>query len=75
MTARRTTYAPNRYYQMRDNNKKRTYMQAFHRANRTTTLDRLVDLFIERLPVVEWFDAEKLDEGIEFFDVILPDGR
>ena len=50
-------------------------MQAFHRANRTTTLDRLVDLFIERLPVVEWFDAEKLDEGIEFFDVILPDGR
>jgi hypothetical protein len=60
---------------MRDNNKKRTHMQAFHRANRTTTLDRLVNLFIERLPVVEWFDAEKLDEGIEFFDVILPDGR
>ena len=48
-------------------------MQTFHRTNRTTTLDGFVDLFVERLPVVEWFDAEKLDKGIEFFDVILPD--
>ena len=50
-------------------------MQTFHRANRTTTLDRLVDLFIECLPVVEWFDTEKLEEGIELFDVILSDVR
>jgi hypothetical protein len=50
-------------------------MQTFHRANRTTTLDRLVDLFIERLPVIEWFDTEKLEEGIELFDVILSDVR
>jgi len=50
-------------------------MQTFHRANRTATLDGLVDLFIERLPVVEWLDTEKLDKGVEFFDVILPDVR
>ena len=48
-------------------------MQTFHRTNRTATLDGFVDLFVERLPVVEWFDAEKLYKGIEFFDVILPD--
>ena len=60
---------------LKDNNKKGTHMQTFHRANRTTTLDRLVDLFIECLPVVEWFDTEKLEEGIELFDVILSDVR
>lgn len=50
-------------------------MQTFHRANRTATLDGLVDLFIERLPVVEWFHAEKLEKGVEFFNAILPDVR
>jgi len=73
MTARRTTYVQNRYRQMRDNNKKGTHMQTFHGTNRTATLDGFVDLFVERLPVVERFDAEKLDKGKEFFDVVLPD--
>ena len=50
-------------------------MQTFHRANRTTTLDRLVDLLIERLPVIKWLDTEKLEKGIELFDVILPEMR
>ena len=75
MTARRTTYSGNNCCEVSDNNKKVTHMQTFHSANRTATLDGLVDLFIERLPVVEWFDAEKLDKGVEFFDVILPDVR
>jgi hypothetical protein len=74
MTARRTTYFGNDCYELSDNNnKRRTHMQTFHRANRTATLDGLVDLFIERLPVVEWFDAEKLEKGVEFFNAILPD--
>ena len=60
---------------MRDSDKEGTHMQTFHRTNRTATLDGFVDLFVERLPVVEWFDAEKLDEGIKFFDIILPDER
>jgi hypothetical protein len=47
-------------------------MQTFHRANRTTTLDWFVDLLIERLPIIEWLNAEKLQKGIEFFDVVLP---
>ena len=55
--------------------KKGTYLQTLHRAHRTATLNRLVDLFVERLPIIEWSDTEELDKGVEFFDIILPDVR
>ena len=50
-------------------------MQTLHRADRTTTLNRLVDLFVERLPIIEWFDTEELEKRKEFFDVILSEVR
>lgn len=50
-------------------------MQTFHSPDWATTLDRLVDLLIERLPVTEWFDTEELEKGIEFLDIILPNAR
>jgi len=40
-----------------------------------TTLNRLVDLFVERLPIIEWFDTEELEKRIKFFDIILSDVR
>ena len=48
-------------------------MQTFHRANRISALDRFADLLIKRLPIAQWLNTEKLEKGIEFFDVILPD--
>ena len=49
-----------------------TYVQPLHGADLPAGLHGLVDLLVERLPVVEGTDLQELEQRVQLFDAVLP---
>ena len=49
-----------------------TYVQPLHSADLPAGLHGLVDLLVERLPVVEGTDLQELEQGVQLLDTVLP---
>jgi hypothetical protein len=49
-----------------------THVESFHGPDLPASFHRLVDLLIERLPIIERTNLQELDQGVEFLDTVLP---
>jgi len=49
-----------------------TYVQPFHGADLPACFHRLIDLLIERLPIVERTDLQELEQRVQLLHTVLP---